>query len=217
LVGETAAAVYVLTQDDIRRSGIRTLAELFRLVPGMHVARANSGSWAMGVRGFSDVYADKLLVLIDGRSIYNRNFSGVFWDMEDLLVDDIDHIEVIRGAGGATWGANAVNGVVNIITKSSENTKGALARFGAGTFDRMQASFRYGGSLGRATYRLSSQWSEHGQSRRKRKHVLGGWPHAVCGESRRDATHQTAPQLKRLEPGKTREGRSTCFSTLEGP
>jgi len=165
LVGETAASVYVLTQDDIRRSGIRTLAELFRLVPGMHVGRANSGSWATGVRGFSDVYSDKVLVLIDGRSIYNRNFSGVFWDMEDLLVDDIDHIEVIRGAGGATWGANAVNGVINIITKSSEDTKGVLARFGAGTFDRVQASFRYGGSLGSATYRLSSQWREHGRSR----------------------------------------------------
>jgi iron complex outermembrane receptor protein len=165
LVGETAAAVYVLTQNDIRRSGIRTLAELLRLVPGMHVARANSGAWATGVRGFSNVYADKLLVLIDGRSIYNRSFSGVFWDMEDLLVDDIDHIEVIRGAGGAQWGANAVSGVINVITKSSDDTQGVLIRVGAGTFDRLQASARYGGALGRATYRMSSQWSAHGQSR----------------------------------------------------
>jgi len=165
LVGETAAAVYLLTQDEIRRSGVRTLAELFRLVPAMHVARANSASWAMGVRGFSDVYADKLLVLIDGRSVYNRNFSGVFWDMEDMLVDDIDHIEVIAGAGGAEWGANAVSGVINIITKSSEETKGALVRVGAGTFDPSQLALRYGGSLGDASFRVSSQWSHHGASR----------------------------------------------------
>jgi iron complex outermembrane receptor protein len=169
LVRETAAAAYVITQEDIRRSGIRTLPELFRLVPGMHVAVANAGTWAMGVRGFSDVYADKLLVLVDGRSVYNQNFSGVLWDMEDLLVDDIEHIEVIRGAGGAEWGANAVSGVINIITKSSEHTKGTLVRVGTGTLDPMQAAVRYGGALGTAAFRVSSQRTNHGASRIDKK------------------------------------------------
>jgi iron complex outermembrane recepter protein len=183
---ETAAAVAVLTSDDIQRSGVRTVAELLRLVPGVHVARANASAWAIGVRGFSDVYSDKLLVLIDGRSVYNRNFSGVFWDMEDMLVDDIDHIEVIRGAGGAEWGANAVSGVINIITKSSADTRGALVRVGAGTFDPMQASVRYGGSLGGATFRLSSQWSGHGASQLSSGAAAGDSWAAISNTSRVD-------------------------------
>src|SRR5205085_274962 len=118
------AAVYVITQDDIRRSGAQSLPELFRLVPGMQVGQVNSNKWAVSVRGFNDVFANKVLVLIDGRSIYKRTFSGVFWHAEDLMLEDIDRIEVVRGAGGAVWGANAVNGVVNIITKSAAETQG---------------------------------------------------------------------------------------------
>ena len=115
---DVAAAVFVITHDDIRRSGMTTIPDLLRLAPGVQVAQINSNKWAVSVRGFNGLYANKLLVLVDGRSVYNRLFSGVLWDAEDLMLDDIDRIEVIRGPGAAMWGANAVNGVINIVTKS---------------------------------------------------------------------------------------------------
>jgi iron complex outermembrane recepter protein len=158
------AAAFVLTADDIRRSGLRTLPDLLRLVPGVQVAQVNSSRWAVSVRGFNNLYANKLLVLIDGRSLYNRGFSGVFWDGQDVLIEDIARIEVIRGPGGAVWGANAVNGVINIVTKTAAETDGGLVRVSAGTVDRAGAAARYGGSLGSAKYRVSSQWSSHGES-----------------------------------------------------
>jgi iron complex outermembrane receptor protein len=156
---DTPAAVYVITQDDIRRSGIRTVPELFRLAPGVQVAQVTSSNWAVSIRGFNDQYTNKLLVLIDGRSIYQRTFSGVFWDAADLVLDDIDRIEVVRGPGGAVWGANAVNGVINIVTKAANETQGALVRVGGGTFDGTGVTARYGGSFGSAKYRVYSQWS----------------------------------------------------------
>jgi iron complex outermembrane receptor protein len=162
---DVAAAVFVITQDDIRRSGLRSLPELFRLVPGMQVAQANSSMWAVSARGFNDVFSNKLLVLIDGRSIYNHVFSGVLWSGEDLMLQDIDRIEVIRGPGGTVWGANAMNGVINIVTKSALDTKGAMVDVTTGTFERHQAAVRYGGSLGGLAYRVYSQWSDHGNSR----------------------------------------------------
>jgi iron complex outermembrane recepter protein len=161
---EAPAAVSVLTQDDIRRSGIHTLPELFRLVPGVQVAEINSSSWAVSIRGFNDQFSNKLLVLIDGRSIYKRNTSGVFWDAEDLVLDDIDRIEIVRGPGGAVWGANAVNGVINIVTKAAKDTQGALVRVGVGTFDRGQVNARYGGSFGNASYRVYSQWTDRSET-----------------------------------------------------
>lgn len=160
---DVAAAVYVITQDEIRRSGMRTLPELFRLVPGVQAAQINANTWAVSVRGFNDQFSNKLLVLIDGRSIYNRAFSGVFWDSIDLLLDDIDRIEIVRGPGGAVWGANAVNGVINIVTKSAADSKGALVRIGGGTSDNKQVSVRYGGAVGKVAYRVQSQWSDHGE------------------------------------------------------
>ena len=162
LVEVVPAAVFVITQEDIRRSGIRSLPELFRLVPGMQVAQVNANKGAVSVRGFNDVFSDKLLVLIDGRSIYKRTFSGVFWHAEDLMLEDIERIEVIRGAGGAIWGANAVNGVINIITKPAAETQGALVRVGTGTQDRSEGTARYGGTLGAVSYRVFGLWSEHG-------------------------------------------------------
>jgi len=156
---EVPAAVFVITQDDIRRSGMRTLPELFRMVPGVQVAEINSSTWAVSIRGLNDQYSNKLLVLIDGRSIYQRAFSGVFWDAADLVLDDIDRIEVVRGPGGAVWGANAVNGVINIVTKSAKDTQGALVRVGVGTFDGTGVTARYGGSFGNTAYRVYSQWS----------------------------------------------------------
>ena len=164
---DVPAAVFVITQDDIRRSGLRSLPELFRLVPGMQVAQVNSSMWAVSARGFNDLFSNKLLVLVDGRSIYNHAFSGVFWDGEGLLLQDIERIEVIRGAGGAVWGANAMNGVINIITKSAADTKGTSFAVGAGTFERDQAAIRYGGSVGGLAYRVYSQWSDHSDSQDK--------------------------------------------------
>jgi iron complex outermembrane receptor protein len=162
---EVAAAVFVITQDDIRRSGMRTLPELFRLVPGVQVAQIGSSNWAGTIRGFNDLFSNKLLVLVDGRSIYTRVFSGVLWDSEDLVLDNIERIEVIRGPGAAVWGANAVNGVINIVTKSAKDSQGALVRLSGGTFDRAQATARYGGSFGSANYRVYSQWTARGDTR----------------------------------------------------
>ena len=160
---DVAAAVFVITNDDIRRSGMTTIPDLLRLVPGVQVAQINSNKWAVSVRGFNGLYANKLLVLIDGRSVYHRIFAGVFWDAEDLLFDDIDRIEVIRGPGAALWGANAVNGVINIVTKSAANTQGALVRVDGGRSGG-QGAIRYGGAAGEARYRLYAQWTGRDQS-----------------------------------------------------
>lgn len=160
---DVAAAVFVITHDDIRRSGMTNIPDLLRLAPGVNVAQINSNKWAVSVRGFNAMYANKLLVLVDGRSIYNRIFSGVLWDTEDLMIDDIDRIEVIRGPGAAMWGANAVNAVINIVTKATADTQGGLVRVEAGRAGE-QAAIRYGGTLGAAKYRLYSQWSGRDQS-----------------------------------------------------
>jgi iron complex outermembrane receptor protein len=157
---DVPAAIFVLTSDDIRRSGIQSLPELFRLVPGMQVGRINGNKWAVSARGFNDLFADKLLVLIDGRTIYKRTFSGVFWHAEDLMLEDIERIEVIRGAGGTIWGANAVNGVINIITKPAADTQGTLVRVGAGTATAADGAVRYGGHLGGLDYRVFGLWQD---------------------------------------------------------
>jgi iron complex outermembrane receptor protein len=162
-VADVAAAVFVITHDDIRRSGMTTIPDLLRLVPGVGVAQINSNKWAVSVRGFNGLYANKLLVLVDGRSIYSRIFSGVFWDAEDLMLDDIDRIEVIRGPGSAIWGANAVNGVINIVTRGAAETQGLLVRVDGGRFNE-QGAVRYGGTVGATHYRLYTQWTERGQS-----------------------------------------------------
>ncbi len=135
-----------------------TIPDLLRQVPGVQVAQINSNKWAVSVRGFNSLYANKLLVLVDGRSIYNRIFSGALWDVEDMMLDDIDRIEVVRGPGAAMWGANAVNGVINIVTKAPADTQGVLARADAGRSGE-QAAVRYGGTLGATPYRLYAQWA----------------------------------------------------------
>jgi iron complex outermembrane recepter protein len=162
-VADVAAAVFVITHDDIRRSGMTTIPDLLRLAPGVDVAQINSNKWAVSMRGFNGLYANKLLVLVDGRSLYNRIFSGVLWDAEDLLLDDIDRIEVIRGPGAAMWGANAVNGVINIVTKTTADTQGGLVRVDAGQFGE-QGAARYGGTFGATRYRLYTQWTGRNQS-----------------------------------------------------
>ena len=143
-LSEASAAVFVVTQDDIRRSGATTIPEALRMVPGIHVARIDSSTWAVTSRGFNGFFANKLLVLIDGRSVYTPTFSGVNWDVQDMLFEDIERIEVIRGPGATLWGANAVNGVINIITKTAQNTQGGILTGGGGSEERLFGGFRFG-------------------------------------------------------------------------
>jgi iron complex outermembrane receptor protein len=149
---DSPAAVTVVTQDEIRRYGITSLPDALRLVPGMDVARINSHEWAVSSRGFTDEFANKMLVLVDGRSIYTTGFGGVIWGMEDVVMEDLDRIEVIRGPGGALWGANAVNGVINVITKSAKDTQGGLISTSVGTEDQPSTTIRYGGVLATNLY-----------------------------------------------------------------
>jgi iron complex outermembrane receptor protein len=159
--GGAAAAIAVVTAEDIRRSGATTIPEALRLVPGIHVARRNSNSWAVSARGFSSVNSEKLLVLSDTRSVYTPLFSGVFWDVQDQLMEDIDRIEVIRGPGAALWGSNAVNGVINITTKRAQDTQGLYANGGGGTEERAFASIRYGGATdGGVAFRVHGKYFE---------------------------------------------------------
>lgn len=148
----SAAAVYVITQDDIHRSGVTSIPEALRMAPGLQVARVDSNKWAITSRGFAGTFANKLLVMIDGRTVYSPAFSGVYWDVQDTLLDDIERIEVIRGPGATIWGANAVNGVVNIITKKAGDTQGGLVGLGAGTHDQLLTGVRYGTAFGADTY-----------------------------------------------------------------
>jgi iron complex outermembrane recepter protein len=145
LLSKSAAAVYVLTQEDIARSGATSIPEVLRLVPGLMVARIDSNKWAVGARGESGRFSNKMLVLIDGRTVYTNLYSGVYWDQNDTLLEDVERIEIIRGPGGTMWGANAVNAVINIITKSAQQTQGMLATVGGGTQDRGFGAIRYGG------------------------------------------------------------------------
>ena len=161
---DVAAAIYVITRAQIQQSGLRTLPEILRLAPGVQVARAGSNKWAVSVRGFNDVYSNKLLILVDGRSAYNRSFSGVFWEAQDALIDEIERIEVIRGPGGALWGANAVTGILNIITRHAAESAGGAAEVSFGDFDQTRVGLRYGGAIGRVDYRLVGQWSAYGDS-----------------------------------------------------
>lgn len=143
-ITNAAAAVFVISQEDIRRSGVTTIADALRMAPGVQVARIDSNKWAISSRGFNGRFSNKLLVLMDGRSLYTPYFLGVYWETQDTLLDDIDRIEVIRGPGAALWGANAVNGVINIITKTAENTKGTLLNAGGGSYENAFAAARVG-------------------------------------------------------------------------
>src|SRR5256885_1935893 len=145
---QAASAIQVITQDDIRRSGAATLAEALRLANNLQVAQLDSRQWAISARGFNGTAANKLLVLIDGRTVYTPLFSGVFWDVQEVPLADIDRIEVITGPGATLWGANAVNGVINVITKDAKDTQGFLLSGGGGTEQRGFGSVRYGAALG---------------------------------------------------------------------
>jgi outer membrane cobalamin receptor len=126
------AAAYVITQEEIRRSGVRTLPDALRLAPGVHVAQIDANRWAVGIRGFADRLARAMLVLIDGRAVYSPLFAGTYWEVQDVILEDVERIEVIRGPGGTVWGSNAVNGIINIITKPASQTPGLLVEAGGG-------------------------------------------------------------------------------------
>ena len=161
-LSDAAASIYVITSDDIRRSGATTIPEILRLAPNLQMARIDNVQYAISARGFNNAIGNKLLVLIDGRTIYTPLFSGVFWEMQDTMIEDIDRIEVISGPGATLWGANAVNGVINIITKPASDTRGALLAADAGNEER-GFSVRFGGALGdRGSFRVygnARDWS----------------------------------------------------------
>ncbi len=158
-LSRTPAAVHVITSLDIRRSGATSLPEALRLAPGIHVARMDGSAWAVGMRGFNNFTSNKLLVMIDGRTIYNPIMSGVIWSHQMIMLEDIERIEVIRGPAGSVWGANAVNGVINVVTKSASATQGSLATVSGGTMDPARVSLRHGGKIGNTlTWR---SWLHH--------------------------------------------------------
>ncbi|MBN8531293.1 MAG: TonB-dependent receptor [Alphaproteobacteria bacterium] len=163
-LSDTAAAVYVITQEDIRRAGVYSIPDALRMVPGLQVAKISGDSWAISSRGFSGQLSNKLLVLIDGRAIYTPVFSGVYWGDQSTTINDIDRIEVIRGPGASLYGANAVNGVVNIITKSAENTQGNLVSATATARGNGLYEARHGGRIGKSDYyRIYGQYSDMNQ------------------------------------------------------
>lgn len=149
---EVPAAIEVLTSEDIHRSGNTSIADTLRLATGLHVARVNVGRWAISSRGFNSTSANKMQVFMDGRSLYTPLFSGVFWDVQDYLLDDIERIEIVRGPNATLWGANAFNGVINIITKSARDTQGVYVNAGVGTEEAGFGAVRYGGQLGENTF-----------------------------------------------------------------
>jgi iron complex outermembrane receptor protein len=165
-LSQVPAAVYVITQEEIRRSGATRLPELFRLAPGVQVAQINASTWAISIRGFNYRYSNKLLVMIDGRIVYSPTFSGVYWDMQNLVLEDIERIEIIRGPGGTLWGANAVNGVINVITNQTQDTQGVLMAAAAGSQGLGMMQARYGGQNQRSkfNYRLHAKYFREGQS-----------------------------------------------------
>lgn len=165
---EASSAIYVITDEDIKRSGAENIPEALRLAPGLQVAQVDSNKWSITSRGFSAVLANKLLVLIDGRSVYTPEYSGVYWDAQDVVLEDVKRIEIIRGSGGALWGANAVNGIINIITKNSKETMGKLF---SGTYGHdhigKTGSVRYGGKVNdKIYYRTYAKYLDKGDVKR---------------------------------------------------
>jgi iron complex outermembrane receptor protein len=157
-LSQAAAAIFVINQDDIRRSGALNIPDLLRMVPGLDVAQINSNTWAISSRGFNYQFSNKLLVLIDGRTVFTPSQDGVNWDTQDVPLEDIERIEVIRGPGATIWGSNAVNGVINVITKSAADTQGALVTAGSGTENRAFGTVQNGGMFGDMSYRVFAKY-----------------------------------------------------------
>ncbi len=184
---EVASAIFVITQDDIRRSGATSIPDALRMAPGVQVERVGTDKWAVSIRGFNGVYANKLQVLMDGRSVYSPIFSGVLWEQQDTLMEDIERIEVIRGPAATSWGANAVNGVINIITKKAADTQGTLFTAGGGSFEHGFAGARYGGKINDETpFRVYAKGFSRGQTQASTgEHANDQW-HSARGGFRVD-------------------------------
>jgi iron complex outermembrane recepter protein len=187
-LSRTAAAVFVITQEDIERSGATSIPDVLRIVPGLNVAQINASTWAISARGLNGQFSNELLVLIDGRNVYTPSFGGVFWDTVDLPLENIERIEVIRGPGAAVWGENAVNGVVNIIRKKAGDTKGGLLSMGGGNTDVDFATLQYGSSITkRFDYRVHAKYFDNHDMRGIEGGDAGdGW-HMLRGGFRTDS------------------------------
>ncbi len=179
----SAAAIYVINNQDIKNSGATHVAEVLRGVPGLNVSRVDSNNWAITSRGFNGVFSNKLLVLVDGRTIYTPSFSGVYWNVQDMPLDDIERIEVIRGPGGSLWGANAVNGIINIITKSARDTQGVVVTTLFGNEDRNVSNVRQGGKFSdEAYYRVYGHYENRDSTKSMQGTDSGNdWDNAKTG------------------------------------
>jgi iron complex outermembrane recepter protein len=173
-ISEAAAAIYVITQEDIRRSGATSIADALRMAPGVNVGQILSHKWSISVRGFQEQLSSKLLVMIDGRTVYTPLFSGTYWDVQDYILEDIERIEIIRGPGATLWGANAVNGVINIITKHAKDSQGGLLSAGGGEEEQVFGEMRYGGLMGEAHYRVYAKYFQRDDLLQTRRgHIKG--------------------------------------------
>ena len=188
-LSRAAAAVFIITQKDIARSGATNIPDLLRVVPGVNVAQIDANTWAISARGLNDEFSNELLVLIDGRTVYTPTFGGVLWGQLDLPLENIERIEVIRGPGGSIWGANAVNGVINILTKSADQTRGAMLVAGGGTQDPEFGTAQYGGGLGNETsFRVYSKYFNDNQFPDVTGASAGDAWHMLRGGFRTDST-----------------------------
>lgn len=218
-VADAPAAVFVITQEDIQRSGARSIPELLRMVPGLEVARIDENKWAIGSRGFNGRFDDKLLVLIDGRSVYTPLFSGVYWDVQDVMLEDVERIEVIRGPGATLWGANAVDGVINIITKSAKETKSGLVKAEGGDEEINAESVRYGDQVGnKGAFRVYGKYFDWGSSTDLAgQNMSDGW-HQQRGGFRSDWTLSSADSLTfQGDVYHSREGETLTIPSIIAP
>lgn len=214
-INDTPAAAFVLTTEDIKRSGATNIMDLLRLVPGVHVARIDANKWAITCRGFNGRFSNKLLVMIDGRTVYSPIFSGVLWDMQDIMVEDIEKIEVVRGPGSTLWGANAVNGVINIITKNSAKSLGTRIDAGMGNEEKAYTYAKYGGKIGEnTTYRLSGKYSDKDKGwSSSGMNVDDGWNTSRCG-ARIDMDRGDTKALFMAEASDTDVSESNLYSSI---
>jgi iron complex outermembrane recepter protein len=214
----TPAAIHVVTAADVRGAGATTLVEALRAAPGVHVARIDSSQWAVGIRGFSSRLSRAQLVLVDGRSVYTPLFAGTYWEVQDTLLDDLDRVEVVRGPGGTLWGANAVNGVVSVITRPARDTQGGLLAAGAGSQESGFARARYGGRLGgRGHYRAYAKYADRGAVYHDPPSDYDRWHLGQLG-FRADWVRGVADQLTVQGDGyRGAAGQITSFSAYQPP
>jgi iron complex outermembrane receptor protein len=188
-LSRTASAVFVIEPEDIRNSGALNIPDLLRMVPGVDVAQLSSNTWAIAIRGFNERFSNKLLVLLDGRAVYSATIGGVFWDVLNLPLGDIERIEVIRGPGGSVWGANAVDGVINIITSKAGETHGGLVTAGGGNLDQGFGTLQYGGNLaGKIDYRIYTKYENDSQTPNGAGQPGGDAWHLLSGGFRTDSS-----------------------------